>query len=271
MMRKNEKQKDQLFAKVRSGAISVLLGSTAMMGTGTNVQDKLVALHDLDVPWRPSDLEQRRGRIVRQGNENLHVKICRYVTEGTFDAYLWQILENKQRFISQIMTSKTPVRTAEDVDEATLSYAEIKAIATGNPLIKEKMDIDIQLEKLKMAKSEYLANQHRLEHLISNVHPEKISRYKDTLRRMQEDLTRTNEHTRRVDGEEAFSIVLNGKRYTDRKEAGEALLETVEEKKTNTLKGEYRGMNVSLVYDISQGRQMMGVGWRTFISYSAWN
>ena len=142
---KNEKEKDSLFEKVRKGKIRILLGSTVMMGTGTNVQDKLVALHDLDVPWRPSDLEQRAGRIIRQSNENKNVKIFRYVTEGTFDAYLWQIIENKQRFISQVMTSKTPVRSADDVDEATLSYAEIKAIATGNPLIKEKWTLTLNL------------------------------------------------------------------------------------------------------------------------------
>lgn len=254
---KNEKQKDQMFAKVRSGAIRVIIGSTPMMGTGTNVQNKLVALHDLDVPWRPSDLEQRRGRIVRQGNENSNVKVCRYVTEGTFDAYLWQILENKQRFISQIMTSKTPVRTAEDVDEATLSYAEIKAIATGNPLIKEKMDVDIQLEKLKMAKASHLSNQHRLEHSISNVYPEKISRLENSIRRMQEDVDHARAHTRKVDGKEEFSIVLNGRRYVDRKEAGEVLLEAVKGKKTHELRGEYKGMKVSVMYDISEGRQMM--------------
>jgi hypothetical protein len=253
---KNEKQKDALFAKVRSGKVRVLLGSTLMMGTGTNVQDKLIALHDLDVPWRPSDLEQRRGRIVRQGNENPKVNIYRYVTEGTFDAYLWQIIENKQRFISQIMTSKTPVRTAEDVDEATLSYAEIKAIATGNPLIKEKMDLDIQIEKLKMAKAEYLSNQHRLEHLISDVYPEKISHYEDKLNRITQDETFIKEHIAYVNGKEAFSIMLNGKYYNDRKEAGEALLVEVQNGKGN-LMGEYKGMKLNIVYDIAQGKRMI--------------
>lgn len=151
----NEKQKDELFAKVRKGEIRVLLGSTQKMGVGTNVQDKLIALHDVDVPWRPSDLEQRSGRIVRQGNENKEVHIFRYVTENTFDSYLWQTIENKQRFISQIMTSKTPVRVAEDVDENTLSYAEIKALAIGNPLIKEKMDLDVEVTKLKMLEANH--------------------------------------------------------------------------------------------------------------------
>ncbi|MEN6624266.1 MAG: SNF2-related protein [Smithella sp.] len=270
---KNEKQKDALFARVRSGEVRVLLGSTAMMGTGTNVQDKLIALHDLDVPWRPSDLEQRRGRIVRQGNENPKVQIFRYVTEGTFDAYLWQIIENKQRFISQIMTSKSPVRSAEDVDEATLSYAEIKAIATGNPLIKEKMDIDIQLEKLKMAKAEYLSNQHRLEHLISDDYPKKIAKYEDQLARFQEDQAFIDKHTVYVEDEEAFSIVLNGVRFEDRKEAGEILLEAVQNGKSREITGEYKGMTLELVYDISQGKQLMvlshALSYRTELSHSA--
>ncbi|HET0933629.1 TPA: DEAD/DEAH box helicase family protein, partial [Streptococcus pneumoniae] len=153
-----DKQKDELFSKVRRGEVRVLLGSTEKMGAGTNVQNKLIALHDLDVPWRPSDLEQRSGRIVRQGNENDKVNIFRYVTENTFDAYLWQTIENKQKFISQIMTSKTPVRVAEDVDEASLSYSEIKALATGNPLIKEKMDLDNEVTKLKMLEANYKSN-----------------------------------------------------------------------------------------------------------------
>lgn len=146
----SDKQKDELFAKVRKGEVRILMGSTQKMGAGTNVQNKLIALHDLDVPWRPADLEQRAGRIVRQGNENEKVNIYRYVTENTFDAYLWQTIENKQKFISQIMTSKTPVRVAEDVDESSLNYAEIKALATGDPKIKEKMDLDNEVTKLKM-------------------------------------------------------------------------------------------------------------------------
>ena len=150
-----EKQKDELFSKVRKGNVRILLGSTQKMGTGTNVQERLIATHDLDVPWRPADLEQRAGRIVRRGNRNDKVKIFRYVTENTFDSYLWQTIENKQKFISQIMTSKTPARVAEDVDENTLSYAEIKALATGNPLIKEKMDLDIEVTKLKMMEGNY--------------------------------------------------------------------------------------------------------------------
>ena len=158
-------EKDAIFDKVRKGEIRVLLGSTQKMGAGTNAQDKLIAIHDLDIPWRPADLSQRAGRIVRQGNENKEVHIFRYVTENTFDAYLFQTLENKQKYISQIMTSKTPVRVAEDVDEATLNYAEIKALATGNPLIKEKMDLDVEVSKLKMLESNFKSNLYKLEDL----------------------------------------------------------------------------------------------------------
>jgi superfamily II DNA/RNA helicase len=158
-----EIRKKELYAKVRKGQVRVLLGSTFKMGAGTNVQDRLIALHDLDCPWRPRDLEQRSGRIVRQGNKNDEVYIFRYVTENTFDAYLYQILENKQRFISQIMTSKSPVRSAEDIDETALSYAEVKALATGNPYIKEKMDLDIQVSKLKLLKANHLSQRYALE------------------------------------------------------------------------------------------------------------
>lgn len=150
-----DQKKAELFAKVRSGQVRFLIGSTSKMGAGTNVQDRLIALHHLDVPWRPSDIEQQEGRILRQGNRNRKVKIFRYVTEGTFDAYSWQLIENKQKFISQIMTSKSPVRSCEDVDESALSYAEVKALATGNPYIKEKMDLDIQVSRLRLLKANY--------------------------------------------------------------------------------------------------------------------
>lgn len=169
-----EVKKKALFDKVRSGQVRVLMGSTAKMGAGTNVQKKLIALHDLDCPWRPSDLEQRSGRILRQGNENPEVEIYRYVTENTFDAYLYQIIENKQKFISQIMTSKSPVRSAEDIDEAALSYAEIKALATGNPLIKEKMDLDITVSKLKLFRANYLNQRYALEDQIVKYIPKQI-------------------------------------------------------------------------------------------------
>ena len=184
----NEKQKAELFSKVRSGEIRILFGSTSKMGAGTNVQNKLIAIHDVDVPWRPADLEQRAGRIVRQGNENKEVYIYRYVTENTFDAYLWQTIENKQKFISQIMTSKTPVRVADDVDENTLNYAEIKALATGNPLIKEKMDLDNEVAKLRMLEANYKSNIFRLEDRISSHYPREIVALEQKLMDYQADL-----------------------------------------------------------------------------------
>ncbi|MDU7115706.1 MAG: helicase-related protein, partial [Peptoniphilus harei] len=183
-----DKQKDELFSKVRRGEVRVLLGSTQKMGAGTNVQNKLIALHDLDVPWRPSDLEQRSGRIVRQGNENDKVNVFRYVTENTFDAYLWQTIENKQKFISQIMTSKTPVRVAEDVDEASLSYSEIKALATGNPLIKEKMDLDNEVTKLKMLEANYKSNKYKLEDKVNKIYPQSILKTEMEIQAVKEDI-----------------------------------------------------------------------------------
>ncbi|HEL1270573.1 TPA: DEAD/DEAH box helicase family protein, partial [Streptococcus equi subsp. zooepidemicus] len=183
-----DKQKDELFSKVRRGEVRVLLGSTQKMGAGTNVQNKLIALHDLDVPWRPSDLEQRSGRIVRQGNENDKVNIFRYVTENTFDSYLWQTIENKQKFISQIMTSKTPVRVAEDVDEASLSYSEIKALATGNPLIKEKMDLDNEVTKLKMLEANYKSNKYKLEDKVNKIYPQSILKTEMEIQAVNEDI-----------------------------------------------------------------------------------
>ncbi|MFB1292220.1 helicase-related protein, partial [Streptococcus pyogenes] len=183
-----DKQKDELFSKVRRGEVRVLLGSTQKMGAGTNVQNKLIALHDLDVPWRPSDLEQRSGRIVRQGNENDKVNIFRYVTENTFDAYLWQTIENKQKFISQIMTSKTPVRVAEDVDEASLSYSEIKALATGNPIIKEKMDLDNEVTKLKMLEANYKSNKYKLEDKVNKIYPQSILKTEMEIQAVKEDI-----------------------------------------------------------------------------------
>ena len=173
-----EVKKQELFKKVRKGEVRVLLGSTQKMGAGTNCQDKLIALHDIDCPWRPSDLEQRSGRIIRQGNTNPEVEIFRYVTEGTFDAYLYQLVEGKQKFASQIMTSKSPVRSAEDIDETALSYAEIKMLATGNPYIKEKMDLDIQVQKLRLLKSSFLSEKYALEDKIIKFYPQTIARLK---------------------------------------------------------------------------------------------
>ena len=181
----SDKQKDKLFAKVRNGEVRILLGSTQKMGAGTNVQNKLIALHDLDVPWRPADLEQRAGRIVRQGNENQEVYIYRYVTENTFDSYLWQTIENKQKFISQIMTSKTPVRAMEDVDESTLNYAEIKALATGNPQIKEKMSLDNEVTKLKILEANYKSNLYKLEDKVLKTYPEEIKRTENLIEAMK--------------------------------------------------------------------------------------
>ena len=245
----NEQQKDEMFAKVRSGDIRILLGSTQKMGAGTNVQTKLIALHDLDVPWRPSDLEQRAGRIVRQGNENEKVEVYRYVTESTFDAYLWQTIENKQKFISQVMTSKTPVRIAEDVDESSLSYAEIKALATGNPLIKEKMDLDLEVNKLSMLEANYKSNLYSLEDKILNHFPQKIGEEERIINNMKVDIDRVEI---RPDTENRFtSIILNGEKITDKKIAGASLLMAMSSVKTDTPTkiGEYRGFTLYSYYD----------------------
>ena len=181
-------RKKELFAKVRSGQVRVLLGSTFKMGAGTNVQDRLVALHDLDCPWRPGDLEQRKGRIVRQGNGNEQVHIFRYVTEGTFDSYLYQTVETKQKFISQIMSSKSPVRSCEDIDETALSYAEIKALCAGNPLIKERMDLDIDVSRLRLMKADHQSKQFRLEDNLLKYFPEQIEQSKSFIRGFQADM-----------------------------------------------------------------------------------
>ena len=221
----SDTQKEKVFSKVRAGEVRILMGSTHKMGAGTNVQNKLIAMHDLDVPWRPSDLEQRAGRIVRQGNENSDVYIYRYVTENTFDAYLWQTIENKQKFISQIMTGKTPVRVAEDVDESSLSYAEIKALATGNPMIKEKMDLDNKVTKLKMLEANYRANRYRLEDRITKEYPTEIEKTEKLINAVREDIAATEP---KKEGDEKFtSIILNGVRIEDKKTAGEKLLEAI--------------------------------------------
>ena len=245
----NEKQKDEMFAKVRSGEIRVLIGSTQKMGAGTNVQTKLIALHDLDVPWRPADLEQRAGRIVRQGNENKKVEVYRYVTENTFDAYLWQTIENKQKFISQIMTSKTPVRVAEDVDENALNYAEIKALATGNPLIKEKMDLDIEVNKLALLEANYKSNLYRLEDKILKFYPDAISETETKIQNIEKDLKIIEPLG---PGENKFtSIKISGKTITDKKEAGMELLKKIQSvgavDKKNEI-AEYRGFKVSTYF-----------------------
>lgn len=217
-----EARKKELFAKVRSGQVRVLMGSTAKMGAGTNVQDRLVALHDLDCPWRPGDLAQRGGRIVRQGNQNEKVQIFRYATEGTFDAFLWQTVENKQKFISQIMTSKSPVRSFEDIDEAALSYAEIKALCAGNPAIREKMDLDIEVSRLRLLKSSHQTQQYRMEDNLLTYYPEQKERYQGFMTGFQADMGIAAAHPHPKDGFAGMEV--DGKRYTEREAAGEALL-----------------------------------------------
>lgn len=245
----SDKQKDELFAKVRKGEVRILMGSTQKMGAGTNVQNKLIALHDLDVPWRPADLEQRAGRIVRQGNENEKVNIYRYVTENTFDSYLWQTIENKQKFISQIMTSKTPVRVAEDVDESSLNYAEIKALATGDPKIKEKMDLDNEVTKLKMLEANYKSNRYRLEDKVAKNYPEEITRTEKLIEAVKKDISDVEP---KAEGEEKFtSITIAGEKITDKKLAGERLLEAISKVKINESKviGKYRNMDLEVSYN----------------------
>jgi helicase len=280
----NNSEKDAIFDKVRKGEVRVLLGSTQKMGAGTNAQDKLIAIHDLDVPWRPADLAQRAGRIVRQGNENKDVYIFRYVTENTFDAYLFQTLENKQKYISQIMTSKTPVRVAEDVDEATLNYAEIKALATGNPLIREKMDLDVEVSKLKMLESNFKSNLYKLEDKVVKVYPKEIENLKNKIENLKKDikavepyreentdkavyiqssLENVGENSMEIEkksDKEAVSkftsIILDGKKYTDKRQAGEFLISKIKSiKKTDDFKseevkiGEYRNFDLFAYYD----------------------
>lgn len=244
-----DKQKDELFAKVRRGEIRILMGSTQKMGAGTNVQNKLIAMHDLDVPWRPADLEQRSGRIVRQGNENKEVSIYRYVTENTFDSYLWQTIENKQKFISQIMTSKTPVRVAEDVDESSLNYAEIKALATGDPKIKEKMDLDNEVSKLKMLEANYKSNRYRLEDKVAKTYPEEIARTEKLIEAVKKDIE--NVEPQGSSENKFTSISINGEIIRDKKIAGEKLLEAIKCVKINESKviGQYRNMDLEVSYN----------------------
>ena len=247
----NEKKKKKLFSKVRKGQVRILIGSTEKMGAGTNVQDKLIALHHLDVPWRPGDIEQQEGRILRQGNENAKVKIFRYVTEGTFDSYSWQVLENKQKFISQIMTSKAPVRGCEDVDEAALSYAEIKALATGNPHIKEKMELDIEVSKLRLAKANHTSQIYRLEDMILTEYPKAIALRIERVEGYKKDI-KLYEDNKPVDKEE-FSIKLGANIYTERNDAGEVLLQMCKENKelmTETKIGEFLGFELFVKYNL---------------------
>lgn len=247
---KSEVQKKDLFGKVRSGQVRILLGSTQRMGAGTNCQQKLIALHHLDCPWRPSDLQQREGRIIRQGNENPEVDIYSYVTEGTFDAYLYQLVESKQKFISQIMTSKSPVRSAEDVDEQALSYAEIKALASGNPMIKEKMDLDIEVSKLKLLKANHLSQKYALEDAISKGFPKQIAETQARIAGYGADIATVKEHTH--PNEDGFSpLTLAGVTHADKKEAGAALLTMCQTMLSPeaTQVGSYRGLTLELAFD----------------------
>ena len=246
-----EAKKAELFTKVRAGQVRILMGSTPKLGAGTNVQDRLIALHHLDCPWKPSDLEQQEGRILRQGNQNDKVKIFRYVTENTFDAYMWQILENKQKFISQIMTSKSPVRACEDVDDTALSYAEIKALATGNPYIKEKMDLDVQVSKLKLLKANHTSQIYRLESDIAKNFPVQISALKERIAGMQVD----SQVVKSVDlqDNDTFAMTVGNVLYEDKKEAGEALIAACAGLKTVSTGGkvgEYHGFTLSASYNM---------------------
>ena len=218
------------------------------MGAGTNVQDRLIALHHLDVPWRPSDIEQQEGRILRQGNTNPKVKIFRYVTEGTFDAYSWQLIENKQKFIGQIMTSKSPVRSCEDIDEAALTYAEVKALATGNPYIKEKMDLDIQVSKLKLMKANHTSQKYRLEDNIAKNYPQQISALKERIAGMKADIATYNAN--KPADKDIFTMTVAGKTYDDRKEAGTAIIGICKEmKQANVAVPIGLGMKMNVTFD----------------------
>ena len=243
-------QKKELFAKVRSGEVRVLLGSTPKMGAGTNVQDRLIAIHNLDCPWRPSDLEQRQGRIERQGNMFPEVEVYRYVTEQTFDAYLYQLVESKQKFISQIMTSKSPVRSAEDVDEVALSFAEVKMLATGDERFKEKMDLDIQVSKLRVLKQSYLSEHYDLEDRILKFYPQTIKEYEERIAGYESDTALAEQH--KPQGEDKFCpMTIKGVTFTEKAAAGEMLLAVCKE---NTLAnpveiGSYRGFRMEVYYD----------------------
>ena len=244
---KTDTAKAELFAKVRSGQVRVLIGSTFKMGAGTNVQTKLAALHHLDVPWRPSDIEQREGRMIRQGNQNKTVEVFRYVTENTFDAYMWQTIESKQKFISQIMTSKSPVRSCEDIDETALSYAEVKALATGNPYIKEKMDLEIDVSRLKLVKANYQSQKYAMEDRLLKYFPREVKLTEERIAGFKADMSLYEQHKT----EDFPGMVLNGVNYAEKKDAGAALIETCKAQTSPELKevGSFRGFTLMLSYD----------------------
>lgn len=245
---KTDIQKKELFAKVRSGQVRVLIGSTQKMGAGTNVQDRLIALHDLDCPWRPRDLIQRKGRIERRGNRNPKVHVFRYVTNATFDAYLWQTVENQQKFISQIMTSKSPVRSCEDVDEATLSFAEIKALCAGDPRIKERMDLDVEVSRLKIMKADHQSKQYRLEDNVLKHFPEQIQQAQGFIAGLTDDIQTLNQHPRLAEGFAGIEIL--GAAYADKAEAGTALLDAIQDvtDEEPVIIGSYRGFGLSVKF-----------------------
>lgn len=253
-----EARKKELFAKVRAGQVRILMGSTQKMGAGTNVQDRLVALHDLDCPWRPSDLAQRLGRIVRQGNNNDEVDIYRYVTEGTFDAYLYQLVENKQKFIAQIMTSKSPVRVADDIDETALSYSEIKALATGNPLIIEKCNLDMEVGKLNVLKASHLSQKYALEEMVLKKYPKMIQDLKQRILGYEQDAHLAGLHPKPKEG--FAGITLMGKELADKEAAGKAIIDvcsTMTGSGTAEMIGEYRGFFLSVTYDGAKNEYQM--------------
>ena len=245
-----ETKKQELFKKVRRGEVRILMGSTQKMGAGTNVQNKIIASHDLDCPWRPADLEQRAGRTVRQGNENPKVGLYRYVTEGTFDAYCWQLVEGKQKFASQIMTSKSPVRSCEDVDATALSYAEIKMLAADNPHIKEKMDLDIQVQKLRLLKSNYLSEKYELEDKIIKYYPTTIARTKETIAGLEKDISLAKEHPKPLD-DTFVGIEVKGVSYSEKAEGGQKIIDACKEMTSPdpVPLGKYRGFELELSFD----------------------
>ena len=245
-----ETKKQELFKKVRRGEVRILMGSTQKMGAGTNVQNKIIASHDLDCPWRPADLEQRAGRTVRQGNDNPKVGLYRYVTEGTFDAYCWQLVEGKQKFASQIMTSKSPVRSCEDVDATALSYAEIKMLAADNPHIKEKMDLDIQVQKLRLLKSNYLSEKYELEDKIIKYYPTTIARTKETIAGLEKDISLAKEHPKPLD-DTFVGIEVKGASYSEKAEGGQKIIDACKEMTSPdpVPLGKYRGFDLALSFD----------------------
>ncbi len=253
-------KKKELFQKTRKGEVRVLLGSTQKMGAGTNVQDRLIALHDVDCPWRPSDLEQRSGRIIRQGNSNPDVDIFRYVTEQTFDAYLYQLVEGKQKFASQIMTSKSPVRSADDIDETALSYAEIKMLATGNPYIKEKMDLDIQVQKLKLLKSNFLSEKYRLEDKIIKYYPQQITSLQNKIEGLKQDVETAKRNPKPTD-DHFVGMEVNGVFYSEKAEAGKAIIEACKlmSSPEPIYLGKYRGFDMELSFDTLERTYMIKI------------